>query len=70
MRQDNSVRIAMGYELEGWNSILGGVKYFSPIHSVQTGSGFHPASYSLGIAGTFSLGVKRREGEADHSSLS
>jgi hypothetical protein len=34
-------------------------KEFSPLHSVQTGSGAHPASYPMGTGG-FSSGVKRR----------
>jgi hypothetical protein len=34
--------------------------------NVQTGSGVHPAHYEVGT-GSLSLGVKRREREADHS---
>jgi hypothetical protein len=36
------------------------------LHSVQTGSGAHPASYSMG-AGVSFPGVKRPECEADHA---
>jgi hypothetical protein len=39
---------------------------FSLRRRVQTDSGSHPASYPMGIR-ALSLGVKRREGEADHS---
>jgi hypothetical protein len=36
------------------------------LHSVQTGSGAHPASFSTGIE-IISQGVKRPGREADHS---
>jgi hypothetical protein len=38
-------------------------------HGVHTGSGTHPASYSIGIADFFP-GVKRTGRDADHSTLS
>jgi hypothetical protein len=38
---------------------------FSLPHSVQTGSGAHPASYSIGTGGSFP-GRKRQGREADH----
>jgi hypothetical protein len=44
-------------------------KYFSLLHSVQTGSGAHPASYPMG-SGALSVGVKLPGSEADHSSPS
>jgi hypothetical protein len=47
----------MGYELESWGSIPGRGKRFSLLHSVQTGSGIHPASYSMGT-GALSPGIK------------
>jgi hypothetical protein len=42
------------------------LKRFFVTHSVQTGSGAHPASYSVSTVGSF-LGVKRPGREADHS---
>jgi hypothetical protein len=41
---------------------------FSLLHSVQVGSGAHPASYRMGTGG-FSHGVKRPWREGDNSSL-
>jgi hypothetical protein len=41
--------------------------FFSLLNNVQTGSGVHPASYSMDIENPF-LGVKRSGREADHSS--
>jgi hypothetical protein len=47
-----------------------GAKDFSSSLSVQTGSGVHPASCTMGTGGPF-LGGKVRPGrEADHSPLS
>jgi hypothetical protein len=43
--QDSSVGIAMGYRLDSPGSIPG--KGMTFLHSVQTGSGAHPASYPL-----------------------
>jgi hypothetical protein len=40
---------------------------YSLLHHVQTGSGAHPASYSVGTGGSF-LGINRPGREADHSS--
>jgi hypothetical protein len=40
----------------------------SPPHSVQTGSGAHPASYIIGTEGTVFPGVKLPGREADLSS--
>jgi hypothetical protein len=42
------------------------VDFFSPHHRIQTGSGAHPASYSVGT-GCSSAGVKRLGREADNS---
>jgi hypothetical protein len=42
------------------------VQEFSLLHSVQTGSGAHSASYPMGTSGCY-LGEKRLEREADHS---
>jgi hypothetical protein len=45
---------------------LGGTRDFSVHHSVQTGSGAHPVSYSMGTCGLFPPGEKRTGGIADH----
>jgi hypothetical protein len=42
------------------------VKDFSPLRSVQTGSGAHPTFYPMGTGG-FLPGIKRPERETDHS---
>jgi hypothetical protein len=43
-------------------------KDFSSILCVQTGSGAHPASCTMGTGGSFPRGVKARPGsDADHS---
>jgi hypothetical protein len=41
-------------------------KAFSLLHVVQTGSGAHPTSYTMGTGG-FSPGLKRPGREANHS---
>jgi hypothetical protein len=46
-----------------------GVGNFSLHHRVQTGSGAHPATYSLGTRDS-SLGIKLPGRETDHSSPS
>jgi hypothetical protein len=46
--RDSSVGIATEQGLDGPSSISG-MQDFSLLHSVQTSSGTHPASYSLGI---------------------
>jgi hypothetical protein len=56
MRRDNSVVTATAYELDGRGLIPGSGKDFSLFHSVQTGSGAQPASYSMGSGGTFAGG--------------
>jgi hypothetical protein len=45
--RDSSVGIATGYGLDGPGFD------FSLLHSVQTGSGAHPASYPIGTGGSF-----------------
>jgi hypothetical protein len=40
---------------------------FAVLHSFQTGSGAHPASYPMGTGGSFPSGVKRQGREADPS---
>jgi hypothetical protein len=62
--RDSSVGIALGYGLDGRGSRVrfpAGAGNFSLHHIVQNGSGAHPASYPLGIRGSFP------GGEADHS---
>jgi hypothetical protein len=62
-----SVGTATGFGLDGRG--LGcdsRQRFFSLLHSVQTGSSAHTASYSMGT-GDISLGVKRQGREADHS---
>jgi hypothetical protein len=44
--------IATGYGLDSPGSILGNVRFFL-LHSVQPGSGTHPASYLKGTEGCF-----------------
>jgi len=47
--------------------VAGALKgFFSLHHRVQTGSGSHPTSYSVGTESSY-LGVKRLGHEADHS---
>jgi hypothetical protein len=45
--------IATGYGLDGRGSIPGEARDFSLLHSIQTGSGTHLASHSMGTAGSF-----------------
>jgi hypothetical protein len=49
------------YESRWWQE-------FSLLHSIQTGSGAHPASYPIST-GDLSPGVKLQGREADHSPL-
>jgi hypothetical protein len=44
-----------------------GTKDFSSILCVQTGSGAHPASCTMGTGGPFSRGKARPGRDADHS---
>jgi hypothetical protein len=69
MSRDSSAGIALGYGLEDRGSMVrfpSGAGNFSIHHRVQNGSGAHPASYPMGIRGSFP-GVKRPGREADHS---
>jgi hypothetical protein len=53
---DSSVGIALGYEPDYRGSrvrFLEGAGNFSLHHSVQNGSGAHPASYPMGTRGSF-----------------
>jgi hypothetical protein len=62
------VGIPTDYGLDGLGSIPGSVR-FSLLHSVQTDSGAHPASYPVGTVGSFP-GLKRPGREVDRSPLS
>jgi hypothetical protein len=52
MSRDSSVGIATGYGLDAPGSIPDSARFSLP-HSVQTGSGIHPASYPMGTGGSF-----------------
>jgi hypothetical protein len=59
--RDSSFGIALGCGLDDRGSrvwFLAGAGNFSLHHRIQNGSGAHPASYSMGIRGSFP-GVKR-----------
>jgi hypothetical protein len=62
---DSSVGIAMGNGLDAWVRFPA-LQDFSFLHSVQTDSGAHPASYPMGSRDSFP-GVKRPGHEADYS---
>jgi hypothetical protein len=67
--QSRDILVAVGTAGRPRNrSIPGRGKRFSLIHSVQTGCGAHPASYTMGTRG--SLEVKLLERETDSSSPS
>jgi hypothetical protein len=54
--RDSSVGIALGYELDDRGCRVrfpAGAGNFSLHHSVQNGSGAYPASYPMGIRGSF-----------------
>jgi hypothetical protein len=52
----SSVNVVMGYELDDQGSVPGRARNFCVLHSVQTGSGAHPVSYTLGTRGSFAGG--------------
>jgi hypothetical protein len=59
LRTDSSVGIALGYGLDGRGYRVlfpAGAGNFSLHHRVQNGSGAHPASYPMGIRGSFLVG--------------
>jgi hypothetical protein len=54
--RDSAVRIATGYGLgDPWVGVKESRQdqEFSLLHSVQTGSGAHPASYTMGTGSSF-----------------
>jgi hypothetical protein len=59
--------IATGYGLDGGIRFSVASKDFSVLHSVQTGSGAYPASYTMGTGGTVLLGIKWPGRDANHS---
>jgi hypothetical protein len=68
--RDSSVSIVSDYGLD--NRAIGvrspvGAKDFSSSLFVQTGSGAHPASCTMGAGGPFPGGKARPERDADHS---
>jgi hypothetical protein len=70
MSQGSSVSIVSDYGLD--DRVIGvrssaGAKDFSSSLFVQTGSGAHPASYTMGTGGPFPRGKARPGCEADHS---
>jgi hypothetical protein len=69
MSRDSAVGIATALRagrpgVEEYESRQG--QDFSPLYVVQTGSGAHPASYPMGVGGSFPED-KRQGREADHS---
>jgi hypothetical protein len=60
------ILLATGWTMEGleFETLQG--REFSLLHSVQTYTGAHPASYLMGT-GVLSQGIKRPGREADHS---
>jgi hypothetical protein len=51
--QDRSVGIEMSYGLDGLGPILSRGRDFSLYYNIDAGSGAHPASYTMGIKGSF-----------------
>jgi hypothetical protein len=66
----SSVGIVSDYGLDDRGSIPDRAEYFSSCLCVQTGSGVHPASYTMGTRGPFSRGKARSGRDADHSAPS
>jgi hypothetical protein len=60
MEQDSPVSTVRGYGLDRWDSIPGRGKIFSLLHSIQTDSRTHLASYLMGTEGSFSKGKVAR----------
>jgi hypothetical protein len=68
--RSGSVSIVPGYGLDDRAIQVrspAGAKNFSSILCVQTGSGVHPASCTMGTGGSFSGGKARPGRDADHS---
>jgi hypothetical protein len=63
------VSIVSDYELDVWAIGVrspAGAKYFSSILCVQTGTGAHPASCTMGTGVLFTGGKARPRRDADH----
>jgi hypothetical protein len=54
--RDSLVGIGTGYGLDGKGLIPGWVTFFSLLHSVETRTEAHPASYPMGTRGYSSWG--------------
>jgi hypothetical protein len=68
--RDSSGSTVSGYGLEDRAIVVrspAGAKDFSSILCVQTGSGAHPASCTMGTGGPFPGGKGRLGRDADHS---
>jgi hypothetical protein len=65
----SSVGIVSGYELDREIDVRSPAvaKDFSSSLSVPTGSGAHPASYTMGTGGPFPVGKAEPGRDADHS---
>jgi hypothetical protein len=64
---DSSIGIVTRVRSESeFDYFLVGARYFSVLHTIQIGSGAHPASCTLGTRGCF-FGLKQQGHEADHS---
>jgi hypothetical protein len=63
--RDSSVGIATGCGLQGWGLISAGVTDFPSLHSAQTASRTHTASYLMSTGG-LSQAIKRLRCEVDH----
>jgi hypothetical protein len=66
MRRCSSVSIVSDYGLDGVRSPTE-AEDFSSTFCVQTGSGAHPASYTMGTGGSFPGGKALPGRDADHS---
>jgi hypothetical protein len=66
----SSVSIVSDYRLDNQCSIPGRGKGFSSSLCVQTGSGAHPASCTMGTGGPYPRGEARPGRDVDHSSQS
>jgi hypothetical protein len=63
----SSVSMVLDYRVDNWCPMPTGGKNFSSNLYVQTGSGAHAASCTMGTGGSFLGGKARPERDADHS---
>jgi hypothetical protein len=66
----SSISIVSDYRLDDRGSILTETEDFSSSLFIQTGSGAHPASFTMDTRGPFPGGKARPGRDADHSPLS